>query len=122
MGETGEQVALNNPVYLATSADQQWLSNIILDIYNSVVLRCHTVSDKHGEDTVIILESGGRKVTSMRNNVGFDVCSNITFILYQPTHCKHITRMLHIQSHSLLTQCSVLSLCFLQSLPISFVP
>ena len=51
MGETGEQVALNNPVYLATNVDQQWLSNVILDIYN-VVLRCHTVSDRHGEDTI----------------------------------------------------------------------
>ena len=51
-------------------------------------------------DTVLILESGGRKVNSMRNSVGFDVCSSITFKLYHPTHYKHITRILHIQSHS----------------------
>ena len=36
---------------------------------------------------------------SMRNSVGVNVCSNITFKLYHPTYYKHIARMLHIQSH-----------------------
>ena len=50
------------------------------------------VSTKHGEDTVIILESGGRKVNSMRNN---DVCSNISFHTLQTYYTYSTHKVTH---------------------------